>query len=186
MINGSGFSATSIDKIIDAVGVTKGSFFYHFKNKQDLALALIERFAQSDREVLESGMARAEKLSEDPLQQVLIFVGLMLEVAEELDRDPSPGCLFATYCFESGLFEPASHRVISDAFNKWTSRLLTKFEAARKIHGTTTDVDLKSLASMISVIFEGSFVMARVFPRQNTFAHQLEHYRRYVRFVFGA
>jgi TetR/AcrR family transcriptional repressor of nem operon len=185
MINDNGFSATSIDKIIDVVGVTKGSFFYHFKNKQELALALIERFAQADREILQSGMQRAEKLSDDPLQQVLIFIGLMLEVAEELDRDPNPGCLFATYCFESGLFEPASHQVISESFSEWTRQLLAKFEAAKKIQGTTVEVDLKSLADMLTVIFEGSFVMARVFPEQGTFVDQLKHYRSYVRLVFG-
>lgn len=184
MINDCGFSATSIDKIIEAVGVTKGAFFYHFKNKQELALALIERFAQIDQALLHSSMARAEKLSPDPLQQVLLFVGLMIEVAEELDVDPNPGCLFATYCFESGLFEPASHRVISDSLGQWTSVLLAKFEAAKELHGTRVDVDLQSLADMMSVIFEGCFVIARVFPQRNTFAAQLRHYREYLRLIF--
>ncbi len=186
MINQQGFAATSVDKIIDSVGLTKGSFFYHFKSKQDLAQALIERFAAQDQEVLHSRLSRAEKLSDDPLQQVLLFIGLVMEVAEELDKDPNPGCLFATYCFEAGLFENATNRVIADSLGDWTKLLVDKFEQAAAKHPPRVDIDLKSLADMISVIFEGAFVVARVFPGQNTFAHQLAHYRTYVRLVFAA
>ena len=34
-----GFAATSIDELIAAVGITKSGFFYHFKDKSDLAKA---------------------------------------------------------------------------------------------------------------------------------------------------
>jgi DNA-binding transcriptional regulator YbjK len=34
-----GFAATSIEEVIAAVGITKSGFFYHFKDKNDLAKA---------------------------------------------------------------------------------------------------------------------------------------------------
>ena len=85
-INERGFAGTSIDQIIERAGVTKGTFFYHFKSKNELARALIERFAAADRAVLGESMARAERLAEDPLQQLLIFVGLMIEVPKSSTR----------------------------------------------------------------------------------------------------
>jgi AcrR family transcriptional regulator len=35
-----GFAATSIEELIAAVGITKSGFFYHFKDKNELAKAL--------------------------------------------------------------------------------------------------------------------------------------------------
>ena len=36
-----GFDATSIEEVIAAVGITKSGFFYHFKDKNKLAKALL-------------------------------------------------------------------------------------------------------------------------------------------------
>ena len=33
-----GYSATSIQDIVDKLGVTKGSFYYHFKSKEALLM----------------------------------------------------------------------------------------------------------------------------------------------------
>ncbi len=39
-----GFGATSIEELIAAAGITKSGFFYHFKDKTELARALLERY----------------------------------------------------------------------------------------------------------------------------------------------
>jgi AcrR family transcriptional regulator len=38
-----GYSATSIDEIVKACGITKGSLYYHFRSKEELALAAMEQ-----------------------------------------------------------------------------------------------------------------------------------------------
>jgi len=186
IINRQGFSATSVDQIIQEVGVTKGAFFHHFKTKHDLARALIERFAAADNEVLHANMARAEKLARDPLQQLLVFAGLMIEVGEHLDATPEPGCLFATYCYESGLFEEHTKGVIDAAIRTWQDCLAEKLRAAAEQHPPAAGVDLDSLADTLTVVFEGAFVLARVQPGRGVFASQLRHYRNYLQLIFGA
>ena len=54
-----GFGATSIDALIAGVGVTKSAFFYHFRDKNALARALIERYIESDAAILDGLFARA-------------------------------------------------------------------------------------------------------------------------------
>ena len=71
-----GYGGMSVDQVIEAAGITKGAFFYHFKSKNDLAQALLERYIQMDDDMLHDLMQRAEGLSHDPLQQYLIFLGL--------------------------------------------------------------------------------------------------------------
>jgi TetR/AcrR family transcriptional repressor of nem operon len=183
-IHRQGYAATSIDRVIEEVGVTKGAFFYHFKTKQDLARALIDRFAARDREMLESSLERAEKLSDDPLQQLLIFVGLLVEVAEMLDAEPHPGCLFATYCFEAGLFDDATKGVIVDAMLDWRRRVADKLRAVVEQKPPRREVDVDSLADMVTVLFEGAFVVARTLPGRQVFSAQLRHYRSYLQLLF--
>jgi AcrR family transcriptional regulator len=38
-----GFQATSIDELIAGAGITKSGFFYHFKDKTELARSLLVR-----------------------------------------------------------------------------------------------------------------------------------------------
>jgi len=49
-----GFSATSIDELIAAAGISKSGFFYHFKDKGELAKGLLLRYLEQDRELLEN------------------------------------------------------------------------------------------------------------------------------------
>lgn len=46
LIYKNGYQATSIDDIIATTQVTKGAFFYHFRNKEDMGLALIHEVMQ--------------------------------------------------------------------------------------------------------------------------------------------
>jgi len=186
LINRRGFAGTSIDQIIAETGVTKGTFFYHFKTKQDLARALIERYAAADQELMRSSIERAEKLSPDPVQQLLIFVGLLLETAEELDKTSQPGCLFATYCFEKGLFDDDTYGVISDAMLSWRRVVGDKMRAAAETRPPRADVDLDALADMVVVIFEGAFVVSRSLKGPGVFSAQLRHYRSYLQLLFDA
>ena len=51
-----GHVATSVDEVIEAAEITKGTFFYHFKSKKDLAVALIEKFSDIELQILEENM----------------------------------------------------------------------------------------------------------------------------------
>jgi TetR/AcrR family transcriptional repressor of nem operon len=71
-----GYQATSIDEIIATTNVTKGAFFYHFKNKDDMGLAVINEVmlpAMSGKEV------QALKNSKDPVKDIYTFVKKLLE-----------------------------------------------------------------------------------------------------------
>ena len=44
VIRTKGYVATTVDDICAIAGVTKGSFFHHFKSKEDLALATVDHW----------------------------------------------------------------------------------------------------------------------------------------------
>lgn len=66
-----GFAGTSIDELVEATGITKSGFFYHFRDKGDLARQLLVRFPEEDDSVMDDLTARAQALSDDPMRRFL-------------------------------------------------------------------------------------------------------------------
>jgi TetR/AcrR family transcriptional regulator, transcriptional repressor for nem operon len=179
-----GFAATSIDQIIERTGITKGAFFYHFKSKSDLAHALVERYAAVDAAHLERTLDRAEKLSRDPLQQVLIFVGLLEEEAGAL-TEPFAGCLYASYCYEAQLFTAETIGIIRSGVESWRKRFAEKLQAVVDLHPPRLPATAEKLSGMILAVFEGSFVLSKALAEPKYIAEQLGQYRNYLELLLA-
>ena len=70
----SGFAGTSLDDILQATSLTKGAFFHHFKDKNDLARALVERYVSNDLALFERFAAEADAAADEPLEQAYAFL----------------------------------------------------------------------------------------------------------------
>jgi len=178
-----GYAGMTVDNVLERVGITKGAFFYHFKSKDDLARSLIRRFADKDAQVYKEVRARAEKLSDDPLQQMLIFIGLFEEMFEGL-TEPYPGCLFASYVYEMQQFDDATRALIADSFKKWRALLKQKFDAIAKRYPSQVKADSASLADAFTVVLEGAFVTGKALNEPQVIAQQLRHFKNYVSLLF--
>jgi TetR/AcrR family transcriptional repressor of nem operon len=169
-----GYAGTTVDNVLEQVGITKGAFFYHFKSKDELARALIKRFADEDT-----------ALYSDPLQQVLIFIGLFEEMFDDLS-EPHPGCLFASYVYEMQQFDQNTLALVKGSFRTWRRLLKEKFDAIAKLYPPQTDVDTTSLADAFTVVLEGAFVTGKALNEPDVIAKQLRHFKNYVALLFSA
>lgn len=171
-----GFAASSIDKVIEGAGITKGAFFYHFKSKADLGHALIQRYADRDLEHLEKTLSRADRLSSDPRQRILIFVGLLQEDFEALP-DPVPGCLFTSYLYESAEYPEDVAEIAELTFQKWTDTVAAKIEAAVEAGPITEEVPATALAKTLLALIEGGFVLAKAQKDAKVLVELLDQFR---------
>ena len=61
-----GFSETSIQDIVDALGVTKGTFYYYFQSKEallmDIHLGYIDDLLERQRKIMQNGTSSRERL----------------------------------------------------------------------------------------------------------------------------
>lgn len=183
MILDQGFSATSIDRLVERAGTTKGSFFHHFDSKAVLAHTLVERYAQSDLDLFADNRARAEQLSRDPLQRVLLLIGLYKEMMEGL-TDPYPGCLFASYLYEANLFDDHTMAVIDDTYRQWRTILGGMLEEAAEAYPPKIEVDCAHLADMFTATLEGAFIMSKTLNEPQLVAQQLGLLRDFVELLF--
>lgn len=179
-----GFGGTTIDSIIEQAGVSKGAFFHYFSSKDELGHTLVKRYAEADIEHLEKTLSKAEGLSDDPLQQLLIFVKLFEQEMETLE-EPYPGCLYASYLQQSGLFNQEIMKLIRESMLQWRSRVRNKLEEITETYPPNQQVDIDSLADMLLVVFEGAFVLSQSLNESKTVARQLAHYHRYLKLLFG-
>ena len=179
-----GFSGTPIDQIIENAAVTKGGFFYHFEGKRDLAKHLLIRFLKEDQQIFDELVERSKSLSEDPLQQVLIFLKLYAELACELPTG-HPGCLVASYTYELQQFDPEIYQIAKEGMLIWKNAFEVLLNNIVEQHSPVVDTDLGEVADMLTSVFEGGIILSRVTGEPMALGAQVLQYRNYIRFIFG-
>lgn len=178
-----GFSATTVDAVLDAAGASKGAFFHHFPSKRALAHALVDRYAAGDRAVLETFMAAAEAATDDPAEQLVAFVHAFEDAADGETALAQPGCLFVSFVYEQVPDTDAVRPLIVEAIEHWRSRIADKLARASEAGRLPDDVDLDSLADHVFTTFEGAFILARATGDPTHVRSQLGHLRRYLQLL---
>lgn len=179
-----GLSATSLDQIIEGAGITKGAFFYHFKGKDDLADALVKRFAGHDHALFVDATSRVEKLSRDPLQQALLLCGILAELFEEVPDNP--GCLMASYCYQGDFFNETARQLCATQFTEWTDWLETRLKQAAKKNPPAVKTDLRQVADLFQSAIEGGFILARTYADKAVIRKQILAYRDLLEAMFAS
>lgn len=179
-----GFAGTSIDELVEATGLTKSGFFYHFKDKGDLARQLLVRFLAEDDAVIDALKARAEQLVDDPLQQFLLFLNLYAEMADEMEA-LHPGCLVAAIVYQEQVFDAEVRRLNSEAVMRWRERFIAWFEAIDRKHAPVMPLDRLALADALSAIVEGAIVLAKALDEPALMGRQLRLFRDMVKTAYG-
>lgn len=180
-----GMAGTSVDDVLNEAASTKGAFFHHFSSKADLGRALVDRWAEADRDHLDRTMARAEALADDPLQRLLVFTGLLIEEAGAFSPDDT-GCLFASFLYERRMVDAATREVIAGSMRLWRDRVAGLIGAAAALHPARAPVDAPALADELLVAYEGAFVLSRALDDPALVARQLRQYREHLRLLFDA
>lgn len=178
-----GFAGTSIDDIVKGAGITKGGFFYHFDGKDDLAVGLMRRYQVNDASFFQALGKRAADLTEDPLQQMLIFLKLLAEAMGDL---PSvhPGCLVATFTYESQQVNDDVRAINEECVLHWRRMFLAQLARIERAYEAVTEVGRDQLADMLSSIIEGGIVVSKALNDQDILVQQILQYRNYLRLLY--
>ncbi|MFN3461905.1 MAG: TetR/AcrR family transcriptional regulator [Oceanibaculum sp.] len=179
-----GFAATSIDELVAGAGITKSGFFYHFRDKNALAKAMILRYLDRDRELLDDLFRRADELNEDPLHGFLVGLKMFAELMADLP-DNYPGCLAASFCYQDQLFDAEIRDLNAKGMLDWRQRFRIRFEAIASRYPPREPVDMEALADMATVLVEGGLILGRALQDSSILPRQILVFRDYVRLVFA-
>lgn len=178
-----GFDATSIDEIVATVEITKSGFFYHFRDKNALAHALIERHIEVEDQLFDDLFGRARDLSDDPLQAALIGLKFLAELIDDMPGG-HPGCIVATAVYQDRLFDRDVHEANRRAVLGWRRRFREMFDEIAEIYPMNDAVDLDHLSDMVSSVIEGGIIMSRAVGEPLITAQQVMLLRSYVKLLF--
>ncbi|MEX2615604.1 MAG: TetR/AcrR family transcriptional regulator [Alphaproteobacteria bacterium] len=178
-----GFAGTSIDELIAAVGITKGGFFYHFKDKGALARTLLERYIQREDLLFDELFGRADELNEDPLHGFLVGLRMLAEVMEDLPAG-HPGCLIASYTYQERLFDPEVRAINTAAVLNWRKRFSDRLHLIAARYPLRIDADIEDMADMLSVIADGGIILSKAVGDKSLLPRQIMLYRDFIRTAF--
>lgn len=178
-----GFDATSIEEIVAGAEITKSGFFYHFRDKNALAHALIERHIDIENQLFDEIFQRASELSEDALQAMLIGLRLLAELLGDMN-DSHPGCIVATAVYQDRLFDSGVREANRRAVLGWRARFRAMLDDVAAIYPPADDVDLDDLADMFSSQIEGGIILARALEDHRLTARQVLLLRSYLKLLF--
>jgi TetR/AcrR family transcriptional regulator, transcriptional repressor for nem operon len=178
-----GFAATSIEELIAAVGITKSGFFYHFKDKGELAKGLMLRYLAHDKEVLDDIFRRGDELNEDPLHGFLVGLKLFAEMMANLP-EAHPGCLAASFCYQDQLFNREIRELNAGSVLAWRKRFQGRFTLIAERYPPRHDVDFEALADMAATLVEGGLILGRLLKDVSILPRQVLLYRDFVRTIF--
>lgn len=178
-----GFEATSIEEIIAEAGITKSGFFYHFRDKNELARAMLQRFVETHDREFDHLFGRGRELSDDPLQAFLIGLKLM---AESLADQPGghPGCVITSICYQERLFDRQVVELTAQYVRLWNERFRGYLAAIEAVHPPREGVDLDDLADMLSCVIDGGIIMSKVLQDPRRLVRQILAYRALVKLAF--
>jgi TetR/AcrR family transcriptional repressor of nem operon len=178
-----GFGATSIDEIVVEAEITKSGFFYHFRDKNELARAMLQRYIDTEEELLDDLFGRARELHEDPLHAFLIGLKLFSEMMADLPGG-HPGCLVATFCYAERSYDRTVSELNRTAVLGWRKRFLAILEEIAERYPIRDDVSLEALADMLSSTVEGGIVTSKVLGDPNILAEHVMLFRSYIKLLF--
>lgn len=178
-----GFSGTSIDELIAAVGITKSGFFYHFKDKNELAKALLQNYLEREENIFDDMFERANDLNDDPLHGFLVFLKLLAELMSDLP-ETHPGCLVSSFAYSDQLFNRDVRDLNAEGVLNWRDRFLERLNLIAEHYPPKLDIEMSELADMLTATMEGGIVVSRAVRDKDVLPQQILLFRRFIRTVF--
>lgn len=152
-----GYTETSMDDVVKQSGVSKSNIYYHFKSKDDLAIAVLDGYIA--------------RLKNNFQTEIIAKQGTLIarltnftdRVFEELDeRECVGGCPLLSMMVEAGKTHEEIRNRLQLFFQLQNEQIALLFEEGKKNGEIRSDLPTKTLASLLTSWLEGSLMLASI------------------------
>ncbi|PIO96963.1 TetR/AcrR family transcriptional regulator [Pleomorphomonas carboxyditropha] len=180
VIRAKGYSATTVDELCAAAGVTKGAFFHHFRSKDELGVAAADHWSDTTGALFAGAPYHRHA---DPLDRILGYVDFRKALLE--GGVPDFTCLVGTMVQETYDSVPAIRDACDRSISGHAATLVADIEAAMAERGMTPEWTAQSLALHSQAVLQGAFILAKAKGGAEVAADSIDHLRRYIELLFG-
>lgn len=155
LFNSKGFNATTINDLVAATGMQKGSLYFHFAGKDAIAREVLSEATAEFMVFLTKVLG-----GENPGASIDTFFQCALE--KHLGTGFVGGCIFGNTALEMSDSDSEFAGVIDTVFDEWIKRVEVVVAAAQKSGQIRTDISSEALAKHIIATMEGGIMMSRL------------------------
>lgn len=170
-----GYTATTVEAIVDGIGLTKGAFYYFFKSKEEFARDLLDYNWLPVRE----SQAELREQDIDPLTHLYQHIDFMVEFV------PEHGRLMGIISNELSETHPQIGEQMQGYFREWTEYLEEIVRLTNAKYTPESDLEPKHLMEFILMSIEGAQIISRQLGT-DAVNHAKQHLKAYLQSLFEA
>lgn len=175
-----GYAGMTVDLICAEAGVTKGSFFHYFTNKEDIGLAVLDAWMMAWEGIVAS--AHLDTI-DDPLDRLEALFDVM--TAAYAQEKSGLGCVVGTVAQEVSPTNRALGDRCQQHLERWADQFASLLDDAKKAHPPTTDFDSHKVARLFLSIVQGSMLVSKTEQDCSISIDNVALGRDYIRSLFG-
>lgn len=175
LIYENGYQTTSIDDILATTKVTKGAFYYHFKNKDEMGMAIINELLKP---TLTSSFIEPLQNDENPIETIynLIFHLLMQNDFLKVQH----GCPVANFTQEMTPWNNDFSNALNEITNQWTKTMVDCIERGKKNGLISKDINSKQVTLFVMSGYWGIRNFGKLENDKNVYLPYLKELKYYL------
>ena len=155
-IEDKGISRASISDVLEQADTRKGSLYFHFQDKDELALAALAEAGEDFHDFVARTLAQGET----PDEQLRAFLTEVLAVHRR--RQFIGGCVFGNTSLEMADSDDRYARLLEDVFEGWAEQLATVIARGQEQGRLRAEFSAQRLARQLLAAIEGGIMLARL------------------------
>ena len=180
LVRRSGWTATSVEQLCRAAGVTKGAFFHQFESKEALGVAAAQRWTEVTTPLFANAPYHRHA---DPLDRILGY----LDFRQAIVQGPLEAftCFAGTTVQETFAASEPIRAACGQSITGHASSLVADFDEALRKYPPRELVTAQSLSLYTQTVLQGGFVMAKAKGDAGPLLDGIAHLRRYLQLLFN-
>ncbi len=157
LVHRQGLKNTTIDDVVRAADVTKGSFYFHFASKEELGYAVIDNASAYFLNGLER-IGRAPTLSgKERLEGMLALIRSAVE-----EHDCAKGCILGNLALEMSDLHDGYRAKLAEVFEGWAELFREVLEQMLREGHLSREMNAADFALHTVAVLEGGIMLSKV------------------------
>ncbi len=176
-----GYHDTRLEEVLDAAQVTKGAFFHHFRDREDLGFAVLDWHMDRRRQRLDAIEQELPLADEaDPLQRVWRRLDAIQEMVRRRQCHKG-GCIIGNLSTALSDCHDGFRKRLAECFDEMAQEFQPNLEAAARLLHSTRRPDPSELARYMVTVVEGAIMQARTLGDPKLLARQFGYLKEHLK-----
>ena len=176
-----GYHDAKLEEVLDTAQVTKGAFFHHFRDREDLGFAVLDWHMDRRRQLLDAIEQELPPAKQaDPLQHIFRRLDAIQEMVRRREGCKG-GCIIGNMSTALSDCHDGFRKRLAECFDEMAQEFLPHLEAAARQRRVTRRANASELARYIVTVIEGAIMQGRTLGDANLLPRQLAYLKAHLK-----